>query len=192
MADTKQKMIKDKMTEAIVETVHTMATETGAEKINVRMVLSKMNISNRVFYNRFANIDEVLDAVYERIAMKIRESIAGGFDPDGDYFAEVKNIAVNTLIMSYEQKRMFNSYSFNTDSFSGRNFEWWKAEIEKLIDFGKDRGFLKNVDTERMSYAVWCFIRGYNADAVARGIPRDVAAENFRYSFGVFLDGMKK
>ncbi len=192
MAEIKQKMITDKMTETIIETVHAMATETGAENINVRMVLHRLNISNRVFYNRFGNIEDVLNAVYKRIALKIRESITGGFDPDGDYFEQIQNIAVNTLISSYEQKKMFNSYAFNTDSLSGRNFEWWRAEIEKLIDFGKRRGYFKDVDTSRMSYAIWCFIRGYNADAVGRGIPKDEAAESFRYSFGVLLDGMKK
>ena len=112
MTETKQKMITDKMTETIIETVYTMAAQTGAEKINVRMVLQHLGISNRVFYNRFANIEDVLNAVYERIALKIRESITGGFDPDGDYFEQVKNIAASTLIMSYEQKKMFNSYAF--------------------------------------------------------------------------------
>ena len=42
-----------------------------------------------------------------------------------------------------------------------------------------------------MSYAIWCFIRGYNADALGRKLPRETAVRNFRYSFGVLLDGMR-
>ena len=50
---------------------------------------------------------------------------------------------------------------------------------------------LRDVDTEIMSYAIWCFIRGYNADALGRKLPLETAVRNFRYSFGVLLDGMR-
>ena len=42
-----------------------------------------------------------------------------------------------------------------------------------------------------MSYAIWCFCRGYNADAVGRHLPMDLAVQNFRYSFSILLDGMR-
>ena len=42
-----------------------------------------------------------------------------------------------------------------------------------------------------MSYAIWCYIRGYNADAVGRKLPLDIAVKNFKYAFGILLDGMK-
>lgn len=191
LEEKKQEMICDQMTERIIETVSRLALENGADNLNVRKVLQALNITNRVFYNRFHNIDEVLDIVYQKIALKIRASITAGFDPEGDFFEQVKNIVANTLLMSYDFKMQFNNYVFKSDSLSNRNFEWWKTEIEKLIEFGKAKGHFGNVDTEVMSYSIWCFIRGYNADAVGRGIPRDEAVENFRYSFGILLEGMR-
>ena len=54
-----------------------------------------------------------------------------------------------------------------------------------------EKGYIKEVDSEVLSYSLWCFCRGYNADAVGRNIPKDVAVKNFRYSFGIILEGLK-
>ena len=83
-----------------------------------------------------------------------------------------------------------NRYVFDTDSVSNTNYEWWKTEISRLIELGKAEGHFREMDTEKMSYAIWCFIRGYNTDAISRGLPRDEAVENFRYSFRFLLEGM--
>jgi len=85
-----------------------------------------------------------------------------------------------------------NQFIFESDSQSASNFSWWKSEIEKLINFGKENNLLKDIETEKMSYAIWCFIRGYNADALGRNLPKEQAVEDFKYSFGVLLDGMRK
>ncbi|MBE6574172.1 MAG: TetR/AcrR family transcriptional regulator [Ruminococcaceae bacterium] len=184
-------LICDDMTQTIIETAEMLVTSLGAENITVRKILQTLNITNRVFYNRFHNIDEVLDIVYENTILKIRSSIITGFDPEGDFCEQVINIVANTLIMSYENKMNFNQYVFEADSVSGSNYEWWKNEIKKLIDFGKSKGVLKDVDSDVMSYSIWCFIRGYNADAVGRKLPKEEAVANFKYSFKILLDGMK-
>ena len=164
----------------------------GRDRVTVRKILQTMGITNRVFYNRFHNVDEVLCIVYESTAKKIRKSMASRIDPEGDFFEQVIAIVTNTLRLSYENKMQFNQYVFESDSTSGENYEWWKAEIIKLIELGKEMGVLKaDVQSEVMSYAIWCFIRGYNADALGRGLDIEVATENFRYCFGVLLDGMK-
>lgn len=189
--ETKPALICDEMSEEIVRTAEQIVIHTGAENITVRRILQTMGITNRVFYNRFRNIGEVLDIVYESMILKIRDSITAKFNPEGDFFEEIIDIVANTLVMSYDVKMNFSHYVFESDSVSHRNYDWWKTEIRNLIEFGKSRGHLRDVDTDVMSYAIWCFIRGYNADALARGIPRDRAAEDFKYSFRVLLDGMK-
>ena len=191
LEDKKQELISDEMSLRIIAAAEKEAISCGAEKITVRTVLRALGITNRVFYNRCHNIDEVLTIVYENMVLKIRDSIASKFDPEGDFFGQVIDIVANTLVMSYEVKMNFNQYIFETDSVSMHNYEWWKAEIKKLIEFGKSRGYIRDVDTEIMSYAIWCFIRGYNADALGRKLPKEEAVSNFRYSFGILLDGMK-
>ena len=184
-------LISDGMSQKIIETAEQLVLSSGPETLTVRRILQTLGITNRVFYNRFHNIAEVLDIVYRNTALKIRESVAAGFDPEGDFFAQVIDIVVNTLVMSYETKMNFYQYVFASDSVSPGNYEWWKGEIRKLIEFGKSRGHLRDVDSDIMSYAIWCFIRGYNADALGRKLPRETAVRNFRYSFGVLLDGMR-
>ena len=39
--------------------------------------------------------------------------------------------------------------------------------------------------------AIWCFIRGFNADAMARSLSREEALRRFDYGFGIFLKGIR-
>ena len=187
-----QELIRDEMSEVIIETAERIALSEGAEKVNVRKILQSLGITNRVFYNRFHNIDEVLNIVYKNIALKMRSGVVLEFDPNGDFFTQIIDIVANTLVLSYEIKMNFNYYIFENDSISNQNYEWWKGEIKKVIEFGKSKGYIKNIDSDIMSYAIWCFIRGYNADALGRKLPMEDAVSNFKYSFGILLDGMKK
>ena len=158
-------LIRDAMSETIIQTVENMVMENGAHGITVRKVLAVLNISNRVFYNRFRNIEEVLEIVYKNTIIKVRESLTVTLDSEKDFF--------------------------ENDSHSQSNYTWWMSEIKKLIDFAKEKKFIKDVDSEVMSYAIWCFCRGYNADAVARNLPREEAVRRFRYSFSYLLEGLK-
>lgn len=192
MKKKEQVLIQDEMSDRIIDTARQITITQGTENINVRRILQTLGITNRVFYNRFHNIDEVLKIVYLDTVLKMRESIAENFDPEGDFFQQVTDIVAKTLVMSYDVKMNLNYYVFENDSISCQNYEWWKSEIARLIEFGKAKGVLKDVETEKMSYAVWCFIRGYNADALGRKLPKEQAVEDFKYSFGILLDGMKK
>ncbi len=191
MEDKNQELIHDEMSEIIIESAENIALSQGVESLTVRKILQTLGITNRVFYNRFHNISEVLNIVYKNIALKMRSSTLSEFDPNGDFFAQIIDIGASTLITSYKIKMNFNYYIFENDSITNQNYEWWKGEIEKFIEFGKEKGYVKNIDSDIMSYAIWCFIRGYNADALGRKLPMEEAVNNFKYSFGVLLDGMK-
>ena len=184
-------LIRDAMSETIIQTVENMVMENGAHGITVRKVLAVLNISNRVFYNRFRNIEEVLEIVYKNTIIKVRESLTVTLDSEKDFFENVMDIVSRTLLVSYDTKMQFNQYIFENDSHSQSNYTWWMSEIKKLIDFAKEKKFIKDVDSEVMSYAIWCFCRGYNADAVARNLPREEAVRRFRYSFSYLLEGLK-
>jgi AcrR family transcriptional regulator len=187
-------MICDDMSDKIIEAARCIATEEGAEALTVRKILIKLNITNRVFYNRFKNINEVLEIVYKKTVLKIRESIMSDFEANTceDFFEHINEVLTNLLILSYEAKKQLNQYVFLNDSISPVNFEWWMSEVKKLIEYAKVRGFFKpDIDADILSYSIWCFCRGYNADALGRNLPRDEAIENFKYSFGFLLQGMK-
>ena len=192
MKGERPELICDDMSQTIIDTAERLAVTVGADHVTVRSILQELGITNRVFYNRFHNIDQVLYVVYGNTILKTRAGIVQGFDPEGDFFEQIIDVGVNTLVMSYENRMKFNQYVFETDSRSNENYGWWKTEIEKLIRLGQDRGHIKaDIDAAVMSHAIWCFIRGYNADVLGRKMPKDEAVNHFRYSFGVLLDGMK-
>lgn len=192
-ADTKNDdRIRDEMSEKIIEVAEQLATTEGAGTLTVRKILQTMEITNRVFYNRFRNIEEVLEIIYSNMVVKIRKSITPEQTNSAEeFFQHVIDVVTRALVMSYENKMQFNQYVFENDSHSQSNYNWWYTEIRKLIDYAKERQYIKNIDSDAMSYAIWCFCRGYNADAVGRHLPMDLAVQNFRYSFSILLDGMR-
>jgi len=188
----KNELINDEMSQKIVDAAGELVTLYGREGVTVRSILRKLDITNRVFYNRFHNVEEVLEILYFKMVTKIRESISVDIDPNKDFFEQVTDMVVNTLSMTYDHKKRFNDYCFKSDSMSASNFAWWTQEIKNLIEYAKKRDLVKDVDSDRLSYAIWCFCRGYNADAVSRNLPKEEAIRNFRYCFGFLLDGIKK
>lgn len=192
LAIEKRRLISDEMSEKIIETAGKIVTSQGAKNLTVRKILLTLGITNRVFYNRFHNINEVLEIVYKNTVLKVRKSMDSGIDSEKDFFEYVTDVMVNTLIMSYEIKMQFNHYVFENDSLTQNNYEWWKVEIKKLIEYAKEHGYIKDVDADMLSYSIWCFCRGYNADAVARKLPLEDAVSSFRYGVGFLLAGLKK
>lgn len=191
-ANGRMELICDDMSQKIIEAAEHIVTASGADSLTVRKLLQTLGITNRVFYNRFRNIGDVLKIVYKNTVLKIRESVVVDFDSEKDFFERVTDMVVKSLISSYDKKMQFNSYVFENDSLSQSNYEWWTTEIKKLIVHAKKHGYIKDVDEDVMSYSIWCFCRGFNADAVGRKLPREDAVRQIRYSFGILLDGLKK
>jgi len=95
--------IRDEMSDKIIETAEHLATTEGANTLTVRKILQTMDITNRVFYNRFHNIEEVLEIIYRNMVMKIRASVTPEqTDSAQDFFEHVIEVVTRSLIMSYE------------------------------------------------------------------------------------------
>ena len=179
------------MSKKIISTVKDLAKTKGANSITVSDVLRELNISNRVFYNRFNNIEEVLQLIYIEITDSFHQNFDLGFDSAEDFFENLINYMENTLIGSYNTKGNLNQFIFERDSVSSKNFDWWIEEIKRIINFAIEEGYIRDINIDQLSYAIWCFIRGFNADALSRDIPLEESREAFRYSFKLFLDGLQ-
>ena len=192
MAVSPNGLIVDEMSDQIIAVAERMAMTNGAHTVNVRKILLELGITNRVFYNRFRNIGEVLGIVYQRVSEQIRTSATWESNSEEEFFEHVTDMVANTLISSYDLKKQFNQYIFENDSRSNSNYEWWMTSIRKMLNYAKEKGYVRaDIDVDIMSYSLWCFWRGYNADAVGRGIPKDEAVRNCKYSFGIILDGIR-
>ena len=189
MEEKKNVLIKDEMSDRIIQAVGEIVTSSG--EVTVRKIMRKLGITNRVFYNRFHNVNEVLKIVYDDMIVKVRESMDTPYDGKGDFFEYVVDAVALTLIASYDVKMKFNQFVFEYDSVSQSNYEWYMTKIKSLFSYARERGLIKEMDVDVMSYSIWCFCRGFNADAVSR-MPKEEAVEKFKYSFRVLLDGLKK
>lgn len=191
MNKIKDDLICDEMSQQIIDTVEDIVRTEGAQNLNVRKVLNLLDITNRVFYNRFHNINEVLNIVSENSILEVRRSLKFHFDKDSDFFEQIMAEVEKTLIISYETRMNFAHYVFENDSVSSNNYKWWTEEIKKILNYAMDNGLIKKVDTEMTSYAIWCFIRGFNTDAIGRKLPLDEALKRYRYGFNFILKGLK-
>ncbi len=185
-------LICDEMSEKIIDAASCIAASEGVHNINVRKILKYLGITNRVFYNRFHNIQEVLDILTESSILEVRKSLKFHFDENKDFFEQIMDEVEKTLIVSYETRKNFAHYVFENDSVSNSNFKWWTDEIKKILNYAIDKGYIVSVDTEITSYAIWCFIRGFNTDAIGRKLSLEEALKRYRYGFKFILNGIKK
>ena len=186
-----KKIIKDDISNKIIETAATIIQTEGINSINVSKIIKRLGVSNRVFYNRFNNLEEVLEEVYNKIMIKIREKLNPQYDGKQNFFEYVLDLVENSLMLSYELKQQLNLYIFGNDSISQHNYEWYLDRIKKLVEYAKEKDLIKDVDSDVISYTIWCAIRGYNADAVMR-FEKDEAIKKIRYSFSLLLGALKK
>ncbi len=192
MTDVKSELISDEMSDKIIDAAYKLVVDNGAHEVTVRMILKELDITNRVFYNRFHNIEEVLDIISHNTIMKVRESLRFKFDKNIDFFEQIMGVVEKTLILSYETRMGFAHYVFENDSVSNDNYKWWTNEIKIILDYAVQNDYIIEVDTEMASYAIWCFIRGFNADAIGRNMPLEEALEKYRYGFSFIMNGLRK
>lgn len=184
-------LINDNISMEIINVVEKMAMENGTKDINVRRVIVELGVTNRVFYNRFHNIEEVLEAVYQRAAVNMHNSFESDKDIKTDFFGYVTDVVVKVLLNTYDIKNRFSNYMFEFDSYSQANYSWWTDKIKELIEYAKATGQIKNVDSDMLSYTLWCFLRGFNADAVNRNLPKEVAIKNLKFGLNCLFEGIK-
>ncbi len=186
----KQERIHDEMSEQIVETVKRLAAEEGAHKVTVRKIIAELGVTNRVFYNRFANCDEVLRIVYRNAVVHIRENIKPEFHDRESFEQFCIDTAVYVLMQTYDVKMQFRRYVFEHDSLTEENRIWWNEKIRKYYQYALEQGFAKQVDADALCYAIWCFCRGYYADAVSRQLSKEEAVRYFTFGFTCLLNGV--
>jgi len=191
MTEKDKSLISDSISEEIIRITEDLATKDGAHTVTVRKILKQLGTTNRVFYNRFHNVDEVLQIVYKNAVMKMHDSVVTEFDKTKDFFEYVTDVATSVLVKTYEVKMQFSQYMFEHDSLTDFNREWWTKKIHEILDYGIAHKLVKEVDYDTISYAAWCFCRGFNADALSRKIPIDEAVKYFKAGFGCFLDGLR-
>ena len=155
-------------------------------------------IDNHKFKEKFhmkakmLSADEVLELVYQKMIREVRKSLTLPWQEGTDFFTHVRQVAAQTVIASYDCKENLSQFVFESDSTSKENFRWWTAEIKKLIAVVQKEGQIApNLDADSLSYASWCFIRGFNADAMARSLSKEDALRRFDYGFGIFLKGIR-
>ena len=185
-------LITDAVSDNIIEITEKLVTENGAHSVTASSVIRALGVSNRVFYNRFHNIDEVLKIVYRNLVLRMRKNIQIEFSENEDFFEYAKRIIVNSLTDTYDLKKNFSQYTFEHDSISEDNRIWWTTKIKQLFKYGMDKGLLKkDLDTDTLSYFLWCLCRGCNTDAVSRNLTKEEASKCLLEGFNYFVEGVK-
>ena len=186
-------LIHDEMSQKIIDITARLTAELGAHAVTVRKILSVLGTTNRVFYNRFHNVDEVLRIVYANAVVNMRQCFKSDYNSKDEFFDYCMDVAVNVFVSTYDIKMQFSRYTFEHDSLTENNRAWWSGEMLKVCKYARSNGLIKDdVDIETLSYSIWCFCRGYNTDAVSRGLAKDDALKYFKFAFGYFLEGIKK
>ncbi|MBR3447438.1 MAG: TetR/AcrR family transcriptional regulator [Oscillospiraceae bacterium] len=191
-AEKRSDKIQDGLSEQIVQIVARLAAEEGAHKVTAKQVINELGMTNRVFYNRFSNIDEVLRIVYRNAVVQMHENIEPDFHDKDSFLRFCTDVAVKVMMQTYDVKMQFRCYVFEHDSLTENNRLWWADKVKKYYAIALEQGFAREVDTDALCYAIWCFCRGYYADALSRQLPKDEAVRYFTFGFACLLNGVVK
>ena len=131
MAAAQTERIHDEISEKIIGIVQRIAADEGAHKVTVKKIISELGVTNRVFYNRFANCDEVLQIVYKNAVEHMRETVKPEFHDKDSFLQFCIQTAVNMLMQTYDVKMQFRFYVFEHDSLTEDNRLWWEEKIKK-------------------------------------------------------------
>lgn len=182
--------IRDALSEKIIEIAARISREDGAHKVNVRRIINELGVTNRVFYNRFSNCDEVLRIVYKRAVEGMRGCMQAAYHNKTDFVQFCLDAGEAVLVRTFEVKNAYGRYLFEHDSLTEQNRIWWVQEIRKHYRYAREQGFIRPVDEEALCHAIWCFCRGFYADAMTRRLPMEETTRCFREAFGLFLGGI--
>ena len=186
-------LIRDEVSEKIIYITARLTAQIGAHSVTVKKILAELGTTNRVFYNRFHNVDEVLRIVYANAVVNMRQCFKSEYDSKEEFFDYCMDVAVNVFVSTYDIKMQFSRYTFEHDSLTESNRTWWSDEMIKVCEYSRSNGLIKkDADIETLSYSIWCFCRGYNTDAVSRGLSKEDALKYFKFAFGYFLEGIKE
>lgn len=191
MAYSKGIQLRDEISEKIIEYATHIAHEDGIGGISVKRIITDLGYTNRVFYNRFKNIDELLKAIYDNIVFEMRKCIEVEYDPSSDYYEFLLDIATSVLKKTFENKLHFSQYMFEFDTYNAENRNWWIAKMKRIIDYGIEHKLIRQIDPTQICYSVWCFCRGYNASTIGSDLTIDEIISSFRLGFGCFIEGLK-
>ncbi len=193
MEAQEKKLIRDQWSEEILQIAEQIVLQEGAHTVTVRKIMEKMGKSNRVFYNRFHNCDEVLHCVYESIVLRMRSRFAVETDTPEALSRSAMELAIGVLTDTYDIKQQFSHYMFEHDSMSERNRQWWMQSIRTVLERAQARGYLnEKLELDAICHAVWCFCRGFNADVVGGRYEKEDAIALLKTEFGYLLAGMLK
>lgn len=183
-------LIRDSVSDEIVAIAARIVREEGAHKVSVRRIINEMGVTNRVFYNRYKNCDEVLRIVYRNAVEQMHRVPNPEYKDKAGFAAFCTETAERVLLETYEVKMQFSRYVFEHDSLTEHNRLMWAEGVKRHYAAALANGWVKPLDEDALCYAIWCFCRGYAADAVARCLPEEETVRLFRFGFRCFMDGV--
>ncbi len=190
MAYSRGIRLEDETSKTIIATAAQIARREGMEELTVKRVLTELKVSNRVFYNRFRNIDDVIQVLYEDLVQEIRSSLERVQQPAQSYPDYLLELAVAAVEKIYQNTLHFKQYLFSYQVANDTNRDWWLKKIQQLLRRGMEQGELKVNDPVKMSYGVWCFCLGFHRDAVGDELTEQEAMDAFREAFSCLIQGM--
>lgn len=192
MAYSRGIQIEDETTKEIIHTAKKIAQKEGLEQLSVKRILAEMKVSNRVFYNRFRNIEDVIELLYEQAVNSLREIIdLSLLEKDELYYETLENLAVNVVRCLYQNNIHFRARLLSYETSKDNNRNWWIEQIQTILCDGVTRGLLKPMDELGTARGIWCLCLGFHKEALGKSVPEQEAIASFRTFFTIFIEGMK-
>lgn len=191
MAYSRGIQLEDETTKQIIAAATGIAQREGIEQLSVKGILAEMGVSNRVFYNRFRNIDDIIQILYNELVQEIRASLKSVREEGRDYYSYLLELAVAVVRKIYQNNLHFRKHLLSYHASNDSNRNWWLTQIQTILQDGINRGLLRKMNITAVSYGVYCFCLGFHKEAVGEALEGEQAIGAFSQSFALLIEGMK-
>lgn len=141
--------------EDIIECSYKIVEEEGIASLNARNIARKLHSSIQPIFHNFTNMEELRNAVFEKISQTYQDYLFASLDTDKPY----RQIGINYIRFAKEKPNLFHVLFMSPSTMTKDNFGHQDESIQKILEVIKqDENVTENL--KDFHFKMWIFTHG--------------------------------
>ena len=142
--------------EIVLNTTYELVKKEGMESINARRIAKELNSSVHPIFRHFKDMEELKEAVYEKIYAKYREYMLSGANEDKAY----KKMGLSYIKFAKDYPEFFKIIFMQKTNLNAEKFIMADSAGDAIIKAGQKLTNLSFEEQKQFHKKVWIFTHG--------------------------------
>ena len=142
--------------EIVLNTTYELVKKEGMESINARRIAKELNSSVHPIFRHFKDMEELKEAVYEKIYAKYRENMLSGANEDKAY----KKMGLSYIKFAKDYPEFFKIIFMQKTNLNAEKFIMADSAGDAIIKAGQKLTNLSFEEQKQFHKKVWIFTHG--------------------------------